>query len=104
MPVQVPTIQAGPATVRTLDAIGDDHMGVRQRIALTRGAVIEPHYQQASAAHLVMPTMPTARAHLAVQVGDRSAHAFVMSAHHCPPFALTAECVHHAHVLDWSQH
>jgi hypothetical protein len=66
--------------------------------------VIEPHDQQAPTAHLVAPTTPSARAHLSVQVGDRGSQAVVVSAHHCPAFALIPERVQHADVLDRPQH
>ena len=66
--------------------------------------MIEPDHKQAPAAHLLMPTMATARAHLRVQIGDRGGRPFVMSAHHCSALALTAEGVHHADVLDRPQH
>ena len=79
-------------------------MGVRQWIALTRSAMIEPDHQQAPAAHLLVPAMAAARAHLRVQIGDRSGHAFVVSAHHGPALGITTERVQHADVLDRPQH
>jgi hypothetical protein len=34
MPVQVAAVQGRPASVRTLDTVGDDQMGVQQRVTL----------------------------------------------------------------------
>jgi hypothetical protein len=71
MPVQVPAVQGCPASVRPLDAVGDDQMGVQQRVAFSGGPVVEGDRQQPLAGHLLDTAMATAGSKVSVQVAGR---------------------------------
>jgi hypothetical protein len=53
-------------------------MGVDQRVAFARGAVVEPHCQQAVATNMLRPAVATSGAELPVQVGGRLRQAYVV--------------------------
>jgi hypothetical protein len=84
MPIQVPTVQRRPAAVRPLDTIGDDQMGVQQRITFSGGPVVEPDRQQPLSGHMLDTAMATAGPQVVVQVGGRLADAGVMGRQHRP--------------------
>jgi hypothetical protein len=84
MPVQVPAVQRGPASVRTLDAVGHDQVGVQQRVALPAGTVVEPHRQQPLSGHVLDTAVATPSPKVSVQVGDRLRHAGVMGGQYHP--------------------
>jgi hypothetical protein len=71
MPIQVPTVQGCPATVRPLDPVGHHQMGVQQRVALSRCPVVEPNGQQSPSGHMLMSAMAAAGPQVLVQVADR---------------------------------
>jgi hypothetical protein len=96
---QVAGVQRAPLAVRPLGAVGDDHVRVQQRIAGPRGAVGEPHRQQARPLHMLGTMPPGAGANLAVEVGDRSAHPGLMRLRHLTAGGLVSEGVQDRHVL-----
>src|SRR5215211_395759 len=59
MPVQVPSVQGCPAAVRTLDPVGDDQMGVQQRIAFSGRPVVESDRQHSLTGHMLDTAMTT---------------------------------------------
>src|SRR6266540_2888399 len=61
MPVQVATIKRRPATIRPLDPVGHDHVGVQERVTRTAGAMVEPNRQQAVARRRAPPGSPAPR-------------------------------------------
>jgi hypothetical protein len=46
MPAQVPAVQGRPASVRSLDPVGDDQMGRQQRVTFFGRPAVEPDGQQ----------------------------------------------------------
>jgi hypothetical protein len=62
MPVQIPAIQGGPASVRPLDTVGHHQMGVQQRVAFSGRPVVEPDGQHALSGHMLDTTVATASA------------------------------------------
>jgi hypothetical protein len=54
-----------------LDAVGDDQMGVQQRIALPGCPVVEPDCQQAVSGHVLDTVVSAAGADVLVQVANR---------------------------------
>ena len=80
--VQVPAVQGGPAAVRPLDAVGDDQMGVHQRVAFSGRPVVKPDRHQPLAGHVLDTTMATAGAQVLVQVADRLGQPRVMGGQH----------------------
>jgi hypothetical protein len=82
MPVQVPAVQGRPASVRTLDAIGDDQMSVQQRVALPGGPVVEPDRQHPLSGHMLDTAMAAAGPQVLVQIGDRLSQPRVMRGQH----------------------
>jgi hypothetical protein len=71
MPIQVAAVQGRPASVRPLDPVGDDQVGVQQRITLSGGPVVEPDPQQPPSGHMLDTAMAPAGAQVLVQVADR---------------------------------
>ena len=53
MPIQIPTVQGRPASVRPPDTVSHHQMGVHQRIALSGRPMVEPDRQQALAGHML---------------------------------------------------
>jgi hypothetical protein len=78
MPIQVPAVQGRPASVRPLDAVGDDQMGVQQRVALPGRPVVEPNGQQPLSGHMLDPAVAAAGPQVSVHVADRHGQAGVM--------------------------
>ena len=93
MPVQVPAVQGRPAAVRPLDPVGDDQMGVQQRIALSGGPVVEPDRQQPLSGHVLDTTMAATGAQVLVQVGDRLGQPGMMGGQHRPAGRRIPEAV-----------
>jgi hypothetical protein len=59
MPVQVAAVQGRPAAVRPLDAVGDDQMGMQQRITLPGRPMVKPNGQQPLSGHVLVSTVAT---------------------------------------------
>jgi len=70
MPIEVAAVQGRPASVRPLDAVGDDQVGVQQRVAFAGCPVVEPDRQQPLSGHVLDTAMATAGPQMLVQVGD----------------------------------
>jgi hypothetical protein len=93
MPVQVLAVQGGPASVQALHAVGDDQMGVQQRITLARCPVVEPDRQQPLSGHVLDTPVATAGAQVLVQVGDRLGQPSMMGSQHRATSRGAAEAV-----------
>jgi hypothetical protein len=78
VPVEVAAVQRGPASVRALDAVGDDQVGVQQRIAFSGRPVVEPNGQQPLSGHMLDTAVAAAGPQVSVQVADRLGQAGVM--------------------------
>jgi hypothetical protein len=84
MPIQVPAVQGCPASVRPLDAVGHDQMGVQQRIAFSGGPTVEPDRQQPLSGHVLDTTVAAAGPKVLVQVADRLGQPSMMGGQHRP--------------------
>jgi hypothetical protein len=93
IPIQVPAVHGCPAAVRTLDPIGDDQMGVQQRIALPGRPMVEPHRQHPLAGHVLDTAMATAGPKVLVQVANRLGQPDMMGSQHGPPSDRAAQAV-----------
>jgi hypothetical protein len=93
MPVQVAAVHCGPASVRPLDAISDDQVGVQQRITLAGGPVVEPDSQQPLSGHVLDTAVATTGAQVLVQVADRLGQSHVVSGQHRPTSGRVAQAV-----------
>jgi hypothetical protein len=101
---QIAGVQRAPLPIRPQGPIGDDQMGVQQRVARPGGAVREPHRQQALALHMLGPMPPGARADLLVKVGDRRANARLMRGRHLPRRLRVPQAIQDRHVLMRAEH
>jgi hypothetical protein len=104
VPVQVATIQRRPATIRPLHPVRHDHMGMQQRIARPRGAVVEPDRQQPVAVHVFVAAMPAARADVVLQVRQRLRGRLVVGLQHVTGDLGVSEAVQQRHALGRPQH
>jgi len=104
MPVQVAAVQGGPASVRSLDAVGDDQVGVRQRVAFSGRPVIEADRQQSLSGHVLDTAMATAGPQVSVQVADRLGQPGVMGRQHGSSGGWVAEPVEDRDALGRPQH
>jgi hypothetical protein len=93
MLVQVPAIQGRPAAVRSLDAVGDDQMGMQQRVAFSGRPVVEPDGQQPLSGHMVDTTVAAARPQVLIQVADRFGQPGVMGGQDRPTGGRVTEAV-----------
>jgi hypothetical protein len=84
MPVQVPAVQRCPASVRSLDAVDDDQMGVQQRITLSGRPVVEPDRQHPLSGHALDTAVAAAGPQVLVQIADRLSQPSMMRLEHCP--------------------
>jgi hypothetical protein len=82
MPEQVAAVQGCPAAVRPLDPIGDDQVGVQQRITLSGRPMVEPHRKHPLAGHVLDTAMAAASPKVSVQVGDRLSQPSMMGGQH----------------------
>jgi hypothetical protein len=68
-------VQGHPPSVRTLDTVGDDQMGVQQRVSLPGCPVVKADRQHALTVHVLDTAMaaagPQVVVQVVVQVGDR---------------------------------
>ena len=99
MPVQIAAVQGRPASVRPLDPVGDDQMGVQQRIALPGRPVVEPDRQQPLSGHMLDTTMAAAGPQVLVQVADRLGQPGVMGGQHRPAGGRVTQAVEDRHAL-----
>jgi hypothetical protein len=84
MPVQVPTVQGCPMSIRSLDAVGHHQMGVQQRVTLPGRPVVEADGQQPLTGHVLDTTMATAGTQVLIQVADRLGQPSMMGSQHRP--------------------
>ena len=59
MPIKVPAVQGGPASVRTLDPVSHYQMGVQQWITLPGCPVVKADRQHPLSGHVLDTTMAT---------------------------------------------
>jgi hypothetical protein len=78
MPVQIAAVHRCPAAVRSLDAVGDDQMGVQQRITFSGRPVVEADRQHPLSGHMLDTAMAAAGPHMLVQVAGRLGQPGVM--------------------------
>ena len=93
MPIQIPAIQGRPATVRTLDPVGDDQVSVQQRVTFSGRPVVEPDRQQALSGHVLDTAVAAAGRQVLVQVGDRLGQPRVMGRQYGPAGRRVAQAV-----------
>jgi len=87
MPIEVAAVHGRPASVRPLDAVGDDQVGVQRRVTFARCPVVEPDRQQPLSGHVLDTAMATAGPQMLVQVGDGLGQPGVMAADTARPVA-----------------
>jgi hypothetical protein len=66
-----------------LDPVGDDQMGVQQRVAFPGCPVVEADRQEPLAMDTLMSAVAAARPDVGVQVGDRLGHAGMVGRQDC---------------------
>jgi 5-hydroxyisourate hydrolase-like protein (transthyretin family) len=86
-----------------LDAVGDDQMGVQQRVTLPRGPVVEADRQQPLAGHVLDTAMAAAGPQVSVQVADRLGQPSVMGGQHGSSDGRVAEAVEDRDALGGAQ-
>jgi hypothetical protein len=99
VPVDVAAVQRRPPAIGALHPVGDHQVGVDQRVALARGAVVEPDRQQAVAANMLRPAVAPSGAELPVQVRRRLGQAHVVGVQHRPPGRRFPKAVEHRDAL-----
>jgi hypothetical protein len=104
MPVQVPAVQGRPPSVRSLDAVGGDQMGVRQRVTLPRCAVVKADRQQPSSGHVLDTAVTAAGAQVLVQVHDRLGQPGMMGGQHGSSGGRVTQAVQDRDALGRPQH
>jgi hypothetical protein len=91
--VEVAAVQGCPAAVRALDPVGDDQVGVQQRIAFPGCPVVEADRQHPASGHVLDTAVTPAGAQVLVQVGDRLGQPGVMGGQHRPAGRRITEAV-----------
>jgi hypothetical protein len=91
MPIKVSAVQRRPAAVQPLDPIGDDQMGVQQRIAFSGGPVVEPGRQHPLSGHMLDTTMAAAGPHMLIQICDRFGQPDMVGGQHRPAGSQVTE-------------
>jgi hypothetical protein len=104
MPVEIPSVQRRPASIRPLDTVGDDQVRVQQRVAFSGGPVVEPDREQPLSGHVLDTTVAAASSQVAVQVGNRLGQPSVMGGQHRPAGRSIPEAVENRHALGRPQH
>jgi hypothetical protein len=104
MPIQIPAVQGRPAAVRPLHPVGDDQMGVQQRIALARCPVVEADRQQPLSGHVLDTAVATAGPKVSVQVADRLDQPGMMGRQYGPAGGWVTEAVEDRDALGRPQH
>ena len=99
MPIQIPTVQRRPPSVRPLDTVGHHQMGVQQRITLPGCPMVEPDRQQPPTLDMLDTTVAAAGPKMSVQVGDRLGDTSVMSGQHRPARRRIAQAKEDGHAL-----
>jgi hypothetical protein len=93
MPVEIPSVQGGPASVRALDAVGHHQVGVHQRIAFSGRPVVEPNREQPVSGHVLDTAVATASAQVLVHVTDGLGQPGVVGREHRPAGGRIPEAV-----------
>jgi hypothetical protein len=104
MPIDIPAVQRRPASIRPLDAVGDDQMGVQQRIAFSGRPVVEPNGQHPLSGHMLDTAMAAAGPQVSVQIGDRLAQPGMMGLEHRPAGGRIPKAVEDRDALGRPQH
>jgi hypothetical protein len=103
MPVQVATIQRGPATIRPLHPVRHDHVGVQQRVARPRRAVVEPDRDQLATSDMVVPAMAAAGADVRLEIAERLLGRLLVGVQHTGDLGV-AQAVQQRHALGRAEH
>jgi hypothetical protein len=104
MPIEIPAVHGRPASIRPLNPISNDQVGVHQRIAFSGRPVVEPHRQQPLSVHALDTAMSATGPKMLVQVADRLRQASVMGGQHCPAGGRVTEAVEDRDALGRPQH
>jgi hypothetical protein len=104
MPIEVPSVQRCPASVRPPYPVGNHQMGVQQRIALPGRPVVKPDRQQALSGHVLDTAMATAGPQVLVQIADRLRQPSMMRCQHGPAGGRIAQAVQDRDAFGRPQH
>jgi len=104
MPIHVPAVQGGPASVRPLCPVGHHQVGVQQRITLSGCPMVEADCEQPLSGHVLVSTVAAACPNVGVQVPHRLAAASVVGGQHGPAGGRVAEAVEDRDALGRAQH
>jgi hypothetical protein len=87
-----------------LDAVGDDQVGVQQRVAFSGRPVVEADRQKPLSGHVLVSGVAATGAQVSVQVGDRLGKAGMMRSEDGPAGGRVAQPVEDRHALGRPQH
>jgi hypothetical protein len=87
-----------------LDAVGDDQVGVQQRVAFSGRPVVEPDRQHPLSGHMLDTAMATTAPQVLVQVASRLGQAGVMGGQHRPSGRRVTQAVQDRDALGRPQH
>jgi hypothetical protein len=82
-----------------LDAVGDDQVGVQQRITLPGCPVIEADRQQPPSGHMLDTTVAATGPQMLIQVANRIGQPGMMGSQHRPSSRRVTEAVEDRHAL-----
>src|SRR5215217_5566709 len=86
-------VQGRPASVRPLDAVGDNQVGVQQRVTLPRCPVVKADRQQPPSGHMLVSAVSAAGAQVLVQVANRLGQTSMMRSKHRPASGWVTQTV-----------
>jgi hypothetical protein len=104
MPIQIPTVHGRPAAVRPLDPVGDDQMGVQQRVTFSGRPVVEPDPHQPLSGHTLDTAVAAAGPQVLIQVADRLGQPGMMGSQHRPAGRRVTQAVEDRDALGRPQH
>jgi hypothetical protein len=87
-----------------LDAIGDDQMGVQQRVTLPGRPVVEPDRQHPLSGHMLDTAMAATGPEMLVQITDRLGQPSMVGLEHRPASGRIPEAVEDRDALGRAQH
>jgi hypothetical protein len=102
--VEVAAVQGRPPFVRPLDTVGDDQVGVQQRVAFSGRPVVKPHRQHSLSGHVLDTAMAAAGPQVFVQVADRLGQPDMMRLEHRSAGGRITQAVEDRHALGRPQH
>jgi hypothetical protein len=99
MPVQVAAVQGCPAAVRSFDPVGDDQVGVQQRVTFSGRPMVEADRQHSLAIHVLDTAVAAAGPQVLVQVADRLGDAGMVRGQDTPAGRRVTQAVQDRHAL-----